>query len=69
MKKEDQVRITNELLDNLKKDMLEAVSKIPEEWDGLELRMLLEDKVKGFTYHGNDKRYKEFKNHVLVNNL
>ncbi len=60
-------------MENLKKKLLEAIEKAPEEWDGVELRWLIRDKAAEFVYSCfQDKRqarYREYKNTVLVNNL
>jgi len=65
--------LVNSFITNLKKELMEAVEKCPEEWDGLELRWLLRDKAAEFVWYGmvdkRSKRYKDYKNTVLVDNL
>lgn len=43
MTKKDQKRIVREMCDGLKKTMLEACDKVPDYWDGHELRNMLAD--------------------------
>lgn len=45
--------------------------KIPEDWDGIELRWLLEEEFKGEARYGNRKgsRRRNFLNDVNINNL
>lgn len=45
--------------------------KIPEDWDGIELRWLLEEEFKGEARYGNRKGYRrrKFLNDVNINNL
>lgn len=52
MDKANKIRIINELCDNLKADMLTSVEALPKEWDGIELRMLMELIVtKSYNYY------------------
>ncbi len=59
--------VTGEIL------LLHQKDKIPENWDGIELRWLLREKfqavVRGFTDERLIQRYKEYANTVLVENL
>jgi hypothetical protein len=60
------------IMDDLKKDILAKVVKMPDDWDGFEIKQFIEDyytmnyldksKLKG-------KRLKEYKNTVLISNL
>jgi hypothetical protein len=43
-------------------------SKIPEEWDGIELRQIISDRVAWHKMMEN-KRMREYKNTVMVNGL
>jgi hypothetical protein len=45
--------------------------KIPDEWDGCELRQLIADEAAYMSHYlkDNKKRYREYTNTVLVNNL
>jgi hypothetical protein len=65
--------LAKDFVKNLEKELIEAVKKSPEEWDGVELRWLLKDKTAEHVWYGmidkRNKRYKDYKNFVLVNNL
>jgi hypothetical protein len=43
--------------------------KIPESWDGIELRWLLAERMNGITYTGSKKRKADYNNTVIINNL
>jgi len=62
-----------ELIDNVKTEILMKSKKFPENWDGIELRWYIADRfsqvVMGGSGERKGKRYKDFKNEVLVNNL
>lgn len=63
--------LIEQLIDNLKRDVLKRVDRMPEEWDGHELRKFIADYFSmhyAFTDLGR-KRLKEYKNTCLVNNL
>ena len=55
----------------LRKSMLDAIPKMPDEWDGYELRWIVSDKCHWETerYDGRSQRVKDYKNEVLVNNI
>lgn len=60
--------VANELLDQIK------AGRIPEEWNGIELRWLLAQRFQDATLstrhdRGNQRRFRSFKNEVLVRNL
>lgn len=73
MTKQEQTVIIQELCDTLAKSMLAKVDKLPDSWDGIELRWLLIDVahrfIPGDTAKRQMKRRKEFCNTVLVENL
>ena len=63
----------NELVNSVTADVLREVKKYPENWDGIELRWRIADAF-GQTVIGNigdrkGKRYRDYKNTVLVDNL
>lgn len=78
MKKEEQIILTMALCDNIKQQMVAKISidKVPEEWDGFELRHWLE-KIANFENLFNRpsykkshrKRIKDCNNVLIVNNL
>lgn len=76
MDRANHMRIIAELCDGVKADMLAAVAagKIPEEWNGHELRELfvLKAGMLRSNYTMKDHRsgrYKNFRNHCIINNL
>jgi hypothetical protein len=76
MNKREQIRFTRDLVRSVTRTMTDQIrkGKIPQDWDGLELRELLKDKfaeqsVKMHLDRSFKTRYKEYKNHVLVNYL
>ncbi len=71
MTSEDQIKFINDLTENVLKDIIGEVGrKIPENWDGIELRWLLAEKFAAQTFHSlSPTRYKEYENNVIVNNI
>ena len=75
MEKEDQKKIVSDLCNSIRDKILEKIDikKIPKAWDGIELRWLLADNVNEEIYYNykdkRNKRYKEFKDITLINNL
>jgi len=72
MDKRAKKQFVKELTDSIVRDIIDYIDfdKIPEAWDGVELRELLKDKfdnarVCSFT----SKRKKEYNNIVIINNL
>ena len=62
-----------DLVENTRKKIIKNLDKYPEKWDGIELRWLIKehfDQVVLDRYtHKNLKKYKNFKNECIVNNL
>jgi len=58
---------TESLADSIIQDIHDG--NIPEEWDGIELRWLLEERATSSFGKDSGKRKREYKNTVLVNNL
>jgi hypothetical protein len=72
MTKEAQIEFVNDLIGSVKETVLERIKagKIPEEWDGYELRQYLADKFTDACYVKMDRgRKREYTNTVIVNNL
>lgn len=70
MNKKEQRQFIINICDNLKTNMLEKVDKIPENWDGYELRQYFVDKAEEFNWFAMDsKRKKSYENDVIINNL
>lgn len=69
MKRSEQLRIINEMTKGLKTHLVTALKdgKIPESWDGHELRSLLGAVVQNrYVTKIEGKRKKDFKNHLLI---
>ena len=74
MTKDEQRQLLDNFIDQVKDRILERSDKWPDDWDGFELRWLAQE---AFNYEcsslgektRNRKRYREFRNAVLVNNL
>lgn len=71
MDKENQTRIVNEMCDGLKSHLLERMDKVPEEWDGFELRQWIVDYAQANISYAKMQRarMKDYRNTLLVNNL
>lgn len=76
MNKDDKIKFVINLTDSIKNEILQNIwnNKIPEDWNGIELRWLIADKMGnvvfgGFEKKNQRKRAKEFNNYVLINNL
>lgn len=59
----------HDLCASIKHSILEKVERMPEEWNGIELRQLLADRFSDATGGMTRKRLREYKNAVRVNNL
>lgn len=44
MNKAEKKRFIRQLIRNVQNDLIEAVDRLPEEWDGIELRELIADR-------------------------
>jgi len=72
MNKKDKVRFIKDLCNSVKNELISKIDKIPENWDGYELRELIAQKFRSESYLMNDKRskrYRDFENDVIVQNL
>ena len=76
MTKKDKRRFIRELIGSVKKTVLANVDKMPEEWDGIELREYVADKftesrstISGLGRSYMKRRAKDYRNEVLVRNL
>ena len=74
MSKADKIQFINELVESIRKDAVKAVEKMPDDWDGHELRAYLASRFIGATstlWHRPEGRLrvKAFKNTCIVNNL
>ncbi len=62
-------KFVNDLVKSVKEIVLARVSKMPEDWDGHELRQYLADSFAHQTCKMENRRLKSYRNDVLVNNL
>ena len=72
MTKKDKKRFIRELIQSVTKEILDKVDKMPEEWDGHELRQFLADNFQdcsNLMRKDYRSRYRAYKNKRLVNNL
>lgn len=69
--KNKQKRFINEMIENVKQEILRRAESIPEEWDGIELRWLIRDHFNLIAIEGvgSNKRKRDYNNEVLVKNL
>ena len=70
MTKKEQRKIINDLIRNVKRDIIVKSGKFPSHWDGIELRWYIRETFDGVVFGGyrdkREKRYKEFDNDCLV---
>lgn len=59
------------LIRNVKEEILKDIDKIPEEWDGIELRWLIANKFSGVVISktGSRSRKRAFNNECIIKNL
>ena len=71
MNEQDKINFVNGLIHNVRKDsILTNIDKMPENWDGIELRQYIADKFADVCIgHMSKGRKREYNNIVLVNNL
>ena len=72
MTKQERIDFIAELCGNVTKELLDKVDKMPEEWDGIELRWLIAEKFSQVVFsqiNVTRKRKHEYNNTVLVENL
>ena len=71
MSKHERARFITELMDSMKSAMLNKVERMPDDWDGFELRQYIQDFVteNAIFRPMPSNRKKDYRNTVLVNNL
>ena len=74
MPKDKQKELLQELSASILNEMLTAISagRVPEEWNGFELRQWFADKAAASLHHAfkdDRRRWRAYQNHVLVNRL
>lgn len=71
MNKRQKVQFINELVTNIKKGIMEKVDSIPDNWNGIELRMLIAEHFKAavFSQVSSRERVRRFWIEVSNKNL
>lgn len=63
----------NELVENVKKDIIADLDLFPEEWDGVELRWYIKEAFSQAVFSRyqdkRSRRYKDFRNYCIVTPL
>ena len=69
MDKEQKIAFVKSMLKSIGAEILEDIEKgkVPETWDGIELRWLIQDRAQ--SHYGDLRRKKEYTNTVIVNSL
>jgi len=67
MNKQEKKKFIKEYCKALQSSILADVSKMPDEWDGIELRWLIDMRTKSDT--SLTKRLANFNNDILIHNL
>ena len=71
MNQQEKTQFILDITENLRNSLLEQVHKMPEDWDGIEIRQYLSDMVASkFNYRPMDRPTKRsYNSDVLANNL
>lgn len=71
MTQQEKESFIHELIAAMEKRMLKCVERMPEDWDGVELRQFIADTARhnAMPHLLKGKRKREYSNAVLVNNL
>ncbi len=73
MNRQEKIMFIEELTNNVKNQIIEKVDKMPEAWDGMELRQYLSDKFKEATMPSFQKlekgRMRKYYNTLRISNL
>lgn len=71
MNQSEKIQFVKELTKSIQQTAFDAIlnDKIPDNWDGIELRWYLAELFERSATFGNKSRKRQYKNTVLVNNL
>jgi hypothetical protein len=70
MTKQEQTKLIKSFLNSMKKDLLDKVEKLPENWDGWEIKHWIAGKFDSENLLSRNKnRLRDCENDILINNL
>ena len=71
MNAKEKERFITDLCDSVKHELISKIDRMPENWDGYELRELLQDKFEAESIIPDKRcaRYREYRDTCLINNL
>lgn len=71
MTQEDKRKFIRELINRVKAEVIAKTERMPEEWDGMELRQFIADKFSECVMwrDWNKQRLKDYRNYILTTNL
>jgi hypothetical protein len=71
MTEQEKITFINELIENVKSEILKKVKYMPDNWDGIELRQYISDKFADVVFKGtmNKSRKREYNNTLYTTNL
>lgn len=65
----NQEKFVKELIKGVREDILQQIKHIPEEWDGIELRMFIADHFQKIVFRTTRGRVRDYHNEVYTKNL
>lgn len=71
MTRTEQIRFVRDLTGQVKNSLLADIGRVPEEWDGHELRQWIADRFQesSYTLKTDKRRYREYRNAVTMRGL
>lgn len=72
MNLEEKREFVKGLIETVETEIMNKTGKMPENWDGVELRLYIRDSFAGVVWgdlNKKGKRYRDYKNTCLVDNL
>lgn len=70
MNKYEKIEFINSLIKTVQLEMLENIDKVPENWDGIELRMWIKEKFSNVVFGSiSKKRRMNFVNDTIEHNI
>lgn len=69
--KAEKRRFVRELVGSVRRDLLKQIERVPESWDGIELRQYIADTFQAHAYllQRDKRRYRDYQNEKLVRNI